>query len=96
MRKKQEYTTPDEGLRLLEQSEQKYGGYENIPIVDFNIDIDPSKYKTKLKSIRLTEYILEGFEELGSKYHVKPQTLIKAVLEEFLNKKLPKKRHFAQ
>ncbi len=96
MRKKQEYTNPDEGLSLLEKAEQQYGSFENIPIVDFAIDIDPSKYKTKLKSIRLTEYIIEGFEELGDEYRVKPQTLIKAVLEEFLNKKLPKRKRFAE
>ena len=93
MKKQQKYTSPAEGLRLLEQAEQEQSGYENIPIVDFTIDIDPSRYKTKLKSIRLTEYIIEGFDELGNEYHIKPQTLIKAVLEEFLNKKLPKRKH---
>jgi len=89
------WTTPEEGLSLLEKAEQGHEGYENIPIVDFDIDLEPKKFKTKSTSIRLTEYILDGFEELSEEYHVKPQTLIKAVLEEFLNKKLrSKKRHY--
>lgn len=96
MRQKKDYTIPEEGLELLRQAEQEYKGYDNIPVVDFTIDIDATKYKTKLKSIRLTEYIIEGFEILGKEYKIKPQTLIKAVLEEFLNKKCRKQRRYAE
>ncbi len=95
-KKQQEWTNPKEGLELLEKAEQKHAGYEKIPIVNFEIDLEPRKFKTKSTSIRLTEYIIEGFDELSEEYHIKPQTLIKAVLEEFLNKKLhPKKKRFA-
>ncbi|OGI00188.1 MAG: hypothetical protein A2Y25_00375 [Candidatus Melainabacteria bacterium GWF2_37_15] len=89
-KKKQEWTTPEEGIELLEKAEAKHGGFENIPAIDF--EIDPKKLKTHLKSIRLTEYIIEGFEVLGEEYHVKPQTLMKEVLDEYLNNMLPKVR----
>lgn len=91
-KRQHEWTNPDEGLQMLEKAEKKYKEYKNIPIIDFDIDLEPKKLKTKSTSIRLTEYIIEGFDELSEEYHVKPQTLIKAVLEEFLNKKLHLKK----
>jgi len=89
-RKTQEWTTPDEGLKLLENAELKYGEFDNIPEVDFEIDY--KKLKTHLKSIRLTEYIIEGFEELAKNYDVKPQSLMKTVLEEYLTRNLLKRK----
>lgn len=85
------FTSPEEGLKLLEEAEKEHGCFENIPEVDFTIEIDPKKYKTKLKSIRLTEYIIDGYEDLSKIYNIKPQTLIKAVLEEYLNKNYKQK-----
>ena len=67
-KKKQEWTTPDEGLSLLEKAEQEHSGYENIPIIDFEIDLEPKKFRTKSTSIRLTEYILDGFEKLSEEF----------------------------
>jgi len=88
--KKQEWTAPEEGLKLLEKAESEYGGFENIPAIDFEIDY--KKLKTHLKSIRLTEYVIDGFEELAKIYEVKPQSLMKEVLEEYLNRNLTKRR----
>lgn len=83
---KDNFTTPEEGLRLLEEAEKLHGSFENIPAVNFTVDVDPRQYKTKLKSIRLTEYIIDGYEDLAREYKIKPQTLIKAVLEEYLKR----------
>ena len=80
------FTTPQEGLDLLKTAEAQYGSFDKIPEVDFVVDVNPKKYKTKLKSIRLTEYIIDGYDDLAKKYGMKPQTLIKAVLEEYLQK----------
>lgn len=80
------YTSPEEGEAIFDEIEKI--GYENLPLVNFDIKIDPKKYKNSPRSIRLSDYILEGYNQLAKQYKIKPQTLMKAVLEEYLNKNL--------
>lgn len=91
MKQEKYFTSPEEGLNLLNQAEETYGSFEKIPEVNFSIQVDPRRYRTKLKSIRLSEYIIEEFDELAQIYNMKPQTLMKAVLEEFVQKNIPSK-----